>query len=61
MADLMASGMPPGTPRTSHPDRRLVVVGTIRRHGGRTITVRATMAGVTGTITTAPAAPAVTR
>ncbi|WP_078631393.1 MULTISPECIES: RNA polymerase sigma factor [Streptomyces] len=34
-------------------DRRLVAVGTIRRHGGRTTTVRATEAGVTGTITSA--------
>jgi hypothetical protein len=33
------------------PDRRLVAVGTTRRSGGRTITVRATEAGVTGTIT----------
>ncbi|MFI0932934.1 RNA polymerase sigma factor [Streptomyces sp. NPDC021019] len=31
--------------------RRLVAVGTITRHGGRTTTVRATEAGVTGTIT----------
>ncbi|MYS34906.1 MULTISPECIES: hypothetical protein [unclassified Streptomyces] len=30
--------------------RRLVAVGTVRHHGGRTITVRATEAGVTGTI-----------
>ncbi|MFE7047092.1 hypothetical protein [Streptomyces californicus] len=35
------------------PARRLVAVGTIRRHGGRTTTVRATEAGVTGTITSA--------
>ncbi|MFH9728329.1 hypothetical protein ACH4M4_36025 [Streptomyces sp. NPDC017254] len=33
------------------PDRRLIAVGTTRRHDGRTITVRATEAGVTGTIT----------
>lgn len=32
------------------PDRRLIAVGTTRHHGGRTITVRATEAGVTGTI-----------
>ena len=31
--------------------RRLVAVGIIRRVGGRTITVRATAAGATGTIT----------
>ncbi|MET8658174.1 RNA polymerase sigma factor [Streptomyces griseus] len=31
--------------------RRLVAVGTISRNGGRTTTVRATEAGVTGTIT----------
>ncbi|MFH8369170.1 hypothetical protein [Streptomyces sp. NPDC018031] len=31
-------------------DRRLIAVGTIRHRGGRTITVRATPAGVTGTI-----------
>ncbi|MFD6874514.1 MULTISPECIES: hypothetical protein [unclassified Streptomyces] len=35
---------------------RLLAVGWIRRHHGRTITLRATAAGVTGTIT-----PAVTR
>ncbi|WP_406225336.1 hypothetical protein [Streptomyces anulatus] len=35
-----------GTP----PDRRLVAVGTITRHDGRTTTVRATEAGVTGSI-----------
>ncbi|MET9479855.1 hypothetical protein [Streptomyces sp. NPDC006638] len=33
------------------PDRRLIAVGTITRRGGRTTTVRATTAGVTGTIT----------
>lgn len=32
------------------PDRRLIAVGTISRHGGRTTTVRATEAGVTGSI-----------
>ena len=32
------------------PARRTVAVGTIRHHGGRTISVRATEAGVTGTI-----------
>ncbi|MBD3931957.1 hypothetical protein IF129_10355 [Streptomyces chumphonensis] len=37
--------------RSGSPARRLVAVGTIRRHGGRTLTVRATQAGATGTIT----------
>lgn len=32
-------------------ERRLVAVGIIRRHAGRTTTVRATAAGATGTIT----------
>ncbi|MFD6474409.1 hypothetical protein ACFWEH_13025 [Streptomyces anulatus] len=32
------------------PARRLIAVGTISRHGGRTTTVRATEAGVTGSI-----------
>ncbi|GAA4663092.1 hypothetical protein [Streptomyces youssoufiensis] len=38
--------------RTDAPpaDRRLVAAGTIRHLAGRTITVRATQAGVTGTI-----------
>lgn len=30
--------------------RRLIAVGTVRHHGGRTTTVRATEAGVTGSI-----------
>ncbi|MCY0961549.1 hypothetical protein [Streptomyces sp. H27-H5] len=34
------------------PGRRLIAVGTIRRLDGRTLTVRATAAGVTGSITT---------
>ncbi|MEV4936322.1 hypothetical protein [Streptomyces zaomyceticus] len=33
------------------PPRRLIAVGITRRHDGRTITVRATEAGATGTIT----------
>ncbi|MFF2525922.1 hypothetical protein [Streptomyces liangshanensis] len=37
------------------PARRLIAVGTITRRGGRTTTVRATPAGVTGTIAPAPA------
>ncbi|WP_187284174.1 hypothetical protein [Streptomyces sp. adm13(2018)] len=41
--------MPTGTTPVP-PPRRLIAVGTIRHHGGRTITVRATEAGVTGTI-----------
>ncbi|GGZ28576.1 hypothetical protein GCM10010387_22550 [Streptomyces inusitatus] len=32
------------------PDRRLIAVGVIRRQAGRTLTVRATLASVTGTI-----------
>ncbi|NUV60681.1 hypothetical protein [Streptomyces sp. CAI-85] len=32
------------------PGRRLVVAGIIRRHDGRTLTVRVTAAGVTGTL-----------
>ncbi|MBI0294481.1 hypothetical protein JBE04_08295 [Streptomyces sp. PRKS01-29] len=39
----------PSAPASSPPERRLIAVGTIRRPGGRTITVRATAAGVTGT------------
>ncbi|MFF2640338.1 hypothetical protein ACFVUB_11145 [Streptomyces niveus] len=35
------------------PDRRLVAVGVITRRDGRTTTVRATPAGVTGSITPA--------
>ncbi|WP_308460776.1 MULTISPECIES: hypothetical protein [unclassified Streptomyces] len=40
------------TPTASNipPDRRLIAVGTIRHLNGRTITVRATETGVTGTI-----------
>jgi len=34
----------------SDTSRRLVAIGIIRRTGGRTITVRATRAGVTGSI-----------
>lgn len=39
----------PARPDAPPPERRLIAVGTIRRTGGRTITVRATAAGVTGT------------
>ncbi|MEU3000206.1 hypothetical protein ABZ684_22005 [Streptomyces sp. NPDC006995] len=40
----------PAAQSSSPPTRRLVAVGAIRRHGGRTTTVRATEAGVTGHI-----------
>lgn len=33
-----------------NPDRRLIAVGSITRRDGRTLTVRATEAGVTGSI-----------
>ncbi|WP_327337379.1 hypothetical protein OG384_14865 [Streptomyces sp. NBC_01324] len=39
----------PAAQSSAPPDRRLIAVGMIRRHGGRTTTVRATEAGVTGT------------
>lgn len=39
------------------PARRLVAAGIIRRLPGRTLTMRATQAGVTGTITPTLAAP----
>ncbi|WP_326700225.1 hypothetical protein OG909_24830 [Streptomyces sp. NBC_01754] len=43
------------------PDRRLIAVGTIRHLDGRTITVRATETGVTGTNARAAANGASTR
>lgn len=43
--------------RVTSPDRRLIAVGTITRRGGRTLTVRATPAGVTGTIRANDACP----
>ncbi|MEU3836119.1 hypothetical protein [Streptomyces microflavus] len=46
----MANSAMPAAQRSTPPDRRLVAVGTISRHGGRTTTVRATEAGVTGSI-----------
>ncbi|MFJ6645791.1 hypothetical protein ACIQPS_09030 [Streptomyces sp. NPDC091290] len=46
MADLSPR---PGAPASS-PSRRLIAAGIIRRSPGRTITVRVTPAGVTGTI-----------
>ncbi|MFS8200501.1 hypothetical protein ACLVWQ_17665 (plasmid) [Streptomyces sp. CWNU-52B] len=45
MADL---SMPTAVPETG---RRLIAAGFVRRLPGRTLTVRATLAGVTGTIT----------
>ncbi|MEU5094927.1 hypothetical protein [Streptomyces sp. NPDC020996] len=39
------------------PARRLIAAGIIRRSPGRTLTVRVTQAGVTGTIRTAASAP----
>ncbi|MET9702294.1 hypothetical protein [Streptomyces griseus] len=47
----MANSAMPAAQRSIPPQRRLVAVGTISRNGGRTTTVRATEAGVTGTIT----------
>ncbi|NEA61339.1 hypothetical protein [Streptomyces sp. SID12488] len=49
MQDLPARPVAPA----SSPTRRLVAAGFVRRIAGRTISVRATEAGVTGTITTA--------
>ncbi|WP_093820480.1 hypothetical protein [Streptomyces sp. PpalLS-921] len=40
----------PAAQSSTPPDRRLIAVGTIRHLDGRTITVRATETGVTGTI-----------
>lgn len=45
-----------GTP-VSVPARRLIAAGIIRRLPGRTLTLRATQAGVTGTITPTLSAP----
>lgn len=50
MADLALVGAHDTTLSPSS-DRRLVAVGIVRRHAGRTTTVRATLAGVTGSIT----------
>ncbi|MBK3555685.1 hypothetical protein JHN55_03810 [Streptomyces sp. MBT56] len=47
MADLFPRT---SAPASRPPDRWLIAVGTISRHGGRTTTVRATEAGVTGSI-----------
>ncbi|WP_156722629.1 hypothetical protein [Streptomyces apocyni] len=46
----------PAPPRGTTPPRRIIAAGLIRRSPGRTLTVRVTAAGVTGTI-----AKAVTR
>ncbi|MFD3657008.1 hypothetical protein [Streptomyces sp. NPDC058620] len=46
----MAEFAMPAAQSITQPDRRLIAVGTIRRHDGRTTTVRATEAGVTGSI-----------
>ncbi|MFE1543632.1 hypothetical protein ACFW61_24570 [Streptomyces microflavus] len=46
----MAYRAMPAAQRSTPPDRRLIAVGTISRHDGRTTTVRATEAGVTGSI-----------
>ncbi|WP_236243152.1 hypothetical protein [Streptomyces sp. CC228A] len=46
----MANLAMPTHTSTPQPPRRLIAVGIIRRHGGRTTTVRATAAGITGTI-----------
>lgn len=48
----MANFAMPARSSAPPPRRRVIAVGTIRRHGGRTTTVRATPAGVTGTIRT---------
>ncbi|MFF4246243.1 hypothetical protein ACFYY2_17495 [Streptomyces sp. NPDC001822] len=40
----------PAAPSSTPPDRRPIAVGIIRRHAGRTTTVRVTEAGVTGSI-----------
>ncbi|MFH8797076.1 hypothetical protein [Streptomyces sp. NPDC017941] len=44
----------PAYQRGTTPTRRLIAVGSIRRFADRTLTVRVTEAGVTGSITPAP-------
>lgn len=56
MADLSM----PADIRGTTPARTLIAAGFIRRLPGRTLTVRATQAGVTGTITPHTAATAQT-
>ena len=46
----MANSAMPAAQSSIQPARRLIAVGTIPHHGSRTVTVRATLAGVTGTI-----------
>jgi len=46
----MANSAMPAAPPAITPSRRLVAAGLIRRSPGRTLTVRVTEAGVTGTI-----------
>lgn len=46
----MANSAMPAAQRSTPPDRRLIAIGTISRHDGRTTIVRVTEAGVTGTI-----------
>lgn len=50
MADLARVMAPGTTPAAPPPTRRLIACGITRRHDGRTLTVRATEAGVTGSI-----------
>lgn len=51
MPDLMSADTSRPHPVMLNPARHLIAVGTIRHRGSRTVTVRATTAGVTGTIT----------
>lgn len=51
----MANSAMPAAQRSTPSGRRLLAVGITRHRGSRTITVRATSVGVTGTITTAVA------
>ncbi|MGW0938853.1 hypothetical protein [Streptomyces sp. NPDC002666] len=48
MPNLMSADTSRPCPVT--PRRRLIAVGTVRHRGGRTTTMRATKAGVTGSI-----------
>lgn len=52
MTDLSAC---PDEAASSPRPRRLIAAGIVRRSQGRTLTVRATAVGVTGSITTTPA------
>ncbi|WP_405799313.1 hypothetical protein [Streptomyces sp. NBC_01506] len=53
MPNRIATATRESHPTAPPPDRRLIAVGTITRRDGRTTTVRATPAGVTGSITLA--------